>query len=467
MTESFHMAPDEFRRHGHELVDWVAEYMARVGELPVQSKVEPGDVRALLPSAAPEDPEPFELLVRDLDAVVLPGITHWQSPGWFAYFPANTSPPSILAELVTAALGAQGMLWSTSPAVTEIEAQVVDWLVDLLGLPQEWKTAVGPGGGVIQTSASDATHVAHVVARQLVVDRGASTDVVVAYSSSQAHSSVEKGARVAGIRHVRLIDVDKRFALRPEALEAVIEQDLADGLVPAIVTSAIGTTATAAVDPVRDVASIAQRHGLWHHVDAAYAGSAMICPEFRPHQQGVERADSYVFNPHKWMFTNFDCSVLWVADRAPLINTMSILPPYLQNAASASGDVIDYRDWHVPLGRRFRALKLWWVLRSYGARGIRHHIREHVRLAQRFGDLVDGNPLLVRTAPVSFGLVCFGHVDGNDATNALAEAINTAGNVYATPSTIDEQRFLRVSVGATATTEQDVERLWSTILDAL
>jgi aromatic-L-amino-acid decarboxylase len=467
MTDSFHMTPDEFRRHGHALVDWVADYMGRVAELPVQPKVEPGDVRAMLPSAAPEDPEPFERLVEDLDAVVLPGLTHWQSPGWFAYFPANTSPPSILAELVTAALGAQGMLWSTSPAVTEIEAHVLDWLVDLLGLPQEWKTAVGPGGGVIQMSASDSTHVAHVVARQLAVVRGASTDDVVAYSSSQAHSSIEKGARVAGIRHVRLIDVDERFALRAQSLEAAIEQDLADGLAPAIVTSAIGTTATAAVDPVDDIAAIARRHGLWHHVDAAYAGSAMICPEFRVHRQGVARADSYVFNPHKWMFTNFDCSVFWVADRAPLIRTMSIVPPYLQNAASASGDVIDYRDWHVPLGRRFRGLKLWWVLRSYGARGIRHHIREHARLAQRFGELVDGHPSLVRTAPVSFGLVCFGHVDGNGATNALADAINAAGDVYVTPSTIDERRFLRVSVGATATTEQDVERLWSIVLGAL
>src|SRR5918994_1810186 len=213
MSDSFHMTPDDFRRHGHALVDWVAQYMGRVAELPVQSKVEPGDVRAMLPSAAPEHPEPFEMLVRDLDAVVLPGITHWQSPGWFAYFPANTSPPSILAELVTAALGAQGMLWSTSPAVTEIEAHVLDWLVDLLDLPQEWKTAVGPGGGVIQMSASDSTHVAHVIARQVAVDRGASTDKIVAYSSSQAHSSIEKGARVAGIRRVRLIDVDERFAL--------------------------------------------------------------------------------------------------------------------------------------------------------------------------------------------------------------------------------------------------------------
>jgi aromatic-L-amino-acid decarboxylase len=467
MTDSFHMTPDEFRRHGYALVDWVARYMAQVGELPVQPKVEPGDVRAMLPSAAPEDPEPFEALVRDLDAVVLPGMTQWQSPGWFGYFPANTSPPSILAELVAAALGAQGMLWSTSPAVTEIEAHVLDWLVDLLGLPQKWKTAVGPGGGVIQMSASDSTHVAHVVARQIAVDRGASIGDVVAYSSSQAHSSIEKGARVAGIRHVRLIDVDERFALRPESLEAAIERDLAAGLVPAVVTSAIGTTATAAVDPVREVATIARRHALWHHVDAAYAGSAMICPEFRGRQEGVERADSYVFNAHKWMFTNFDCSVFWVADRAPLIRTMSILPPYLQNAASASGDVIDYRDWHVPLGRRFRALKLWWVLRSLGARGIRHHIREHVRLAQQFATWVDGNPALARTAPLSFGLVCFRHVDGNDATSTLADAINRTGHVYVTPSTIGEQRFIRVSVGATATTARDVERLWRVILEAL
>jgi aromatic-L-amino-acid/L-tryptophan decarboxylase len=467
MTDSFHMSPDDFRRHGHALVDWAAQYMERVADLPVQPKIEPGAIRAMLPSAAPEDPEQFELLVRDLDTVVLPGLTQWQSPGWFAYFPANTSPPSILGELVTAALGAQGMLWSTSPAVTEIEAHVVDWLVDLLGLPQEWKTAVGPGGGVIQMSASDSTHVAHVVARQLAVDRDASTDDVVAYSSSQAHSSIEKGAGVAGFRHVRLIDVDERFALRPAALEAAIEQDLAEGRVPAIVTSAIGTTATAAVDPVGEVAAIAGRHGLWHHVDAAYAGSAMICPELRVHAEGVARADSFVVNAHKWMFTNFDCSLFWVADRAPLIRTMSILPPYLQNAASASGDVIDYRDWHVPLGRRFRALKLWWVLRSYGARGIRHHIREHVRLAQRFGERVDDHASLERTAPVSFGLVCFRHVDGNDATSALAEAINASAGVAVTPSTIGDVRFIRVSVGSTATTEQDVEALWSIVLGSL
>jgi aromatic-L-amino-acid/L-tryptophan decarboxylase len=461
------MPPDEFRRYGHELVEWVAEYMERVASLPVQPSVEPGEIRAALPPAPPEDPEPFEALIRDLDDVVLPGITHWQSPGWFAYFPANTSPPSVLAELVTAALGAQGMMWSTSPALTEIEAHVLDWLVDLLGFPQEWKTAVGPGGGAIQLSASDSTHLAHVVARERAMERGAASEDVVAYTSSQAHSSIEKGARVAAIRHLRLIDVDRDFALRPSALAEAVARDIADGLVPAIVTSTLGTTGTCAVDPVGEVAAIARRHGLWHHVDAAYAGSALICPELRVEQEGIARADSFVFNAHKWMFTNFDCSVFWVADRAPLVRAMSILPPYLRNAASASGEVIDYRDWQVPLGRRFRSLKLWWVLRAYGANGIRHHIREHVRLASWFGERVDEHPSLVRVAPVGFGLVCFRHVDGNEATDALAEAINRDGSVYVIASTIDDERFIRVAVGATPTTAQDVERLWSIVSAAL
>jgi aromatic-L-amino-acid/L-tryptophan decarboxylase len=461
------MTPDEFRRYGHELVEWVAGYMERVAALPVQASVEPGEIRAALPPAPPEDPEPFEALVRDLDDVVLPGITHWQSPGWFAYFPANTSPPSVLAELVTAALGAQGMMWSTSPALTEIEAHVLDWLVDLLGFPQEWKIAVGPGGGAIQLSASDSTHLAHVVARERAMERGASSEDVVAYTSSQAHSSVEKGARVAAIRHLHLIDVDRDFALRPSALAEAVARDVADGLVPAIVTSTLGTTGTCAVDPVGEVAAIARRNGLWHHVDAAYAGSALICPELRVEQEGIARADSFVFNPHKWMLTNFDCSVFWVADRAPLVRAMSILPPYLQNAASASGEVIDYRDWQVPLGRRFRALKLWWVLRAYGANGIRHHIREHVRLASWFGGRVDEHPSLVRVAPVAFGLVCFRHVDGNEATDALAEAINRDGSVYVIASTIEDERFIRVAVGATPTTAEDVERLWSIVRAAL
>jgi len=460
------MTPDEFRRHGREAVDWVADYMERVGELPIASAVRPGEIRALLPDAAPEEPEDFAALLRDLDEIVLPGITHWQAPGWFAYFPANASGPSVLAELVSAGLGAQGMLWATSPALTEIEAHVLDWLVDLLGLPQHFKTQVGPGGGVIQTSASDSTHLMHVVARDRAVDRGASIGDLVAYSSSQAHSSVERGARVAGFSHVRLVDVDDAFALRAHGLREHVERDRAAGLVPAIVTSAVGTTGTGAVDPVAGIAEIAREHGLWHHVDAAWAGSAMLCEEQRPRQAGAEHADSYTFNPHKWLFTNFDCNVLWVADRAPLIASLSILPPYLRNAASESGEVIDYRDWHVSLGRRFRALKLWWVLRSYGAAGLRHHLREHMALAAELGHRIDEHPRLERIAPVSFALVCLRHRDGIAATDALAAAINAQPDLYVTPSVIGDTRFVRIAVGQTHTTADDVERLWDVIAAA-
>ena len=465
-TDHAHMTPDEFRRHGHEVVEWVAAYMERVADLPIVSQVEPGDIRARLPAAAPEAPEPFDALLRDLDEIVLPGITHWQAPGWFAYFPANASPPSILAELVAAGLGAQGMLWATSPALTEIEAHVLDWLVDLLGLPPHFKTAVGPGGGVIQMSASDSTHLVHVVARDRAVRGGAAIGDLVAYGSSQAHSSVQRGARVAGFAHVRLVDVDADFALRAEALRDAIERDRAGGLVPAIVTSAVGTTATGAVDPIAAVSQIAREHGLWHHVDAAWAGSAMLCDEQRPRQAGAEHADSYTFNPHKWLLTNFDCNVLWVADRAPLIASLSILPPYLRNAASDSGAVIDYRDWHVPLGRRFRALKLWWVLRSYGAAGLRGLLREHIALAQELGRRVDAHPRLERVAPVSFALVCLRHTGGDAETDALAAAINAQPDLLVTPSEIGGTRFVRVAIGQTRTTAADVDRLWAAIIGA-
>jgi aromatic-L-amino-acid/L-tryptophan decarboxylase len=462
MTEP-HMTPDEFRRRGHEVVDWVAAYMERVGELPIAPEVAPGEIRAKLPQAAPEEPEPFEALMRDLDEVVLPGITHWQAPGWFSYFPANVSPPSILAELVSAGLGAQGMLWSSSPALTEIEAHVLDWLVDLLGLPEHFKTTTGPGGGVIQMSASDSTHIVHVVARDEAIRVGAARDGLVAYGSSQAHSSVERGANIAGFAHVRKLDVDDEFALRPEALQHAIEQDRAAGLRPAIVTSAIGTTGTGAVDPIAAVADIAQEHDLWHHVDAAWAGSAMLCEEHRGKQAGAERADSYTFNPHKWLFTNFDCNVLWVADRAPLLASLSILPPYLRNAASESGEVIDYRDWHVSLGRRFRALKLWWVLRSYGAQGLRSLLREHVALAEELGRRVEEHTRLEHVAPVSFALVCFRHAGGNEATDALAAAINAEPTLSVTPSTVGDTRFVRVAIGQTRTTAADVDRLWRVV----
>lgn len=458
------MRPDEFRRHGYALVDWIADYWATVDDRNVLPDVAPGDIRRRLPPTAPEQPEPFEEVLADLDRVVMDGLTHWQSPGWFAFFPANASFPSILGELASAGLGQQGMLWSTSPACTEIESQVLDWLVDLLGLPQDWKTT-GPGGGVIQMSASDATHTALVVARQVASARGG-IEKLVAYTSSQAHSSIEKGARVAGYQHLRLIDVDGSFAMRPDALESAMMKDDADGLIPAFIGSAIGTTGTTAVDPIRPISEIAARFGSWHHVDAAYAGSAMICEEFRHHQDGVELVDSYTFNPHKWMFTNFDCNVFYVRDRSPLIDTLSILPPYLRDKASESGQVIDYRDWHVPLGRRFRALKLWFVLRSYGAVGIRHHIREHVRLARVLEDRLSRDPRFEVIAPTPFALVSFTHVDGDAATQRLAAAINASGHSYVTSSTIDDRAFIRVSIGQTHTEAQHVDRLWSVMDEA-
>ena len=456
---NYHMSTSDFRRHGHALIDWIANYLDTVEDKPVSSQVKPGAIRALIPDHPPEEPEEFASIMADLDRVVMPGITHWQSPNWFAYFPANSSPPAILGELAAAGLAVQGMLWSTSPAATEVESAVLDWLVDLLGLPQSWKMT-GPGGGVIQMSASDSTHAALVVARHHC---NAPIDRQVVYASNQAHSSIEKGARIAGIKALRLIEVDEHFAMDPVAFETAVRQDRDNGLTPLFVASAVGTTGTAAVDPVDAIAEIAKQHGLWHHVDAAYAGTAMICPEFRYLQKGLNRVDSYTFNAHKWMFTNFDCNVLWVADRKPLIETMTILPPYLRNKASESGAVVDYRDWHVPLGRRFRSLKLWWVLRSYGAAGIRHHVREHVRMARDLDARIVSDPRFTLVAPTLFSLVSFRHVGGEQATSDLAAAINATGSVMVTPSTINDQSFIRVSIAQTRTEKRHVDALWQII----
>ncbi len=443
-----HMTPDEFREHGHALVEWLAEYMEGVGERPVLPSVAPGDIAAKLPAAAPEEGEDFAAILRDLDEVVMPGITHWQHPGWFAYFPANASPPSVLAEFVTAGLGVQGMLWATSPAATEIEIRVVEWMLALLGLPEQWK-------GSIQMSASDATHLVHVVARRPARS--------VAYASEQAHSSVARGARVAGYEAVRSVPTDRRFAMDPQALREMVEADLADGLSPAIVTSAVGTTGTGAVDPIAAIADVAEAHGLWHHVDAAWAGSAMVLPEQRARQAGVERVDSYTVNPHKWLFTNFDCNLLFVADSKRLTDTLDDTPPYLRNAASDAGAVVDLRNWQVPLGRRFRSLKLWWVLRSYGAAGLREHIAAHIALTDDLAARIEQHPRLELVAPTSFALISFAHVDGDAATDALADAINASGHSTVTPSTLEGRRFIRISIGQTHTTAEHVDRLWELI----
>jgi len=453
---------DEFRRNGHALIDWIAEYLGSLEERPVIEPVSPGDVRSKLPAEPPLTAEPFAAMLADLDDVVVPGLTHWQHPHWFSFFPAMSSPPAILGELAAAGLGVQGMLWSTSPAATEIESHVLDWLVDLMGVPERWKTT-GPGGGVLQMSASDSTHTALVVAREVCRQRtGAPAESMVAYTSSQAHSSIEKGGNVAGYGHVRLLEVDDQFAVTPATLRDAIATDLADGLTPAFVCAAVGSTGTTAVDPVRAIGEIAREYDLWFHVDAAYAGSAMICEEFRDHQDGLELADSYTFNAHKWLATNFDCSIFWVADRRPLIDTLSIVPPYLRNAASDAGEVIDYRDWHVPLGRRFRALKLWWVLRSFGVEGLQAMIRRHVAAAQRLDSWLRADDRFEVIAPTLFGLVSFRHIDGDAATDALVTGLNEAGFAIA-GSVANERHFIRVSIGSTWTEDRHVDALRSAI----
>ncbi|MXX45945.1 MAG: aspartate aminotransferase family protein [Acidimicrobiia bacterium] len=451
----------EFRKHGYQLIDWLADYWEGIESRPILPDVEPGEIRSRMPDQAPERPESFAEIMADLDRIVMPGITHWQSPGWFAFFPANSSPPAVLGELAAAGLGVQGMLWATSPACTEVEAQVMDWLVDLMGLPQDWKTT-GPGGGVIQGTASEATHLAVVIARHLK-SRQVAADEMVAYTSAQAHSSVEKGARVAGIGHLRLVETDETQAMSPAALSYAVAADRAGGLTPAFVASTVGTTGTTAVDPVRAVGEIARTEAMWHHVDAAFSGTAMICPEFRHYQDGLELVDSYVFNPHKWMFTNFDCSAAYFADRRPMIDALSITPPYLRNQATEAGEVIDYRDWQVPLGRRFRALKLWFVLRSYGAEGIRAKVRENVRLARWLTEQVEAHPSLDVVAPTTFSLVSFRHSGSDEETTRLAEGINLSGWAYVTASVLDNRPFIRVSIGQTNTTARHVRRLWELI----
>ncbi|HKA82633.1 MAG TPA: pyridoxal-dependent decarboxylase [Acidimicrobiales bacterium] len=464
---SFHMTADELRRWGHAAVDWVADYLDTVERHPVVPDVEPGAVRSWLPPSPPERPEPFDAVLADLDRVVVPGTTHWQHPGFHAYFPANTSGPAILGDIVSTGLGTQGMLWQTGPACTEVEAHLLDWMVEALGLPDRF-LSTGRGGGVIQDSASSATLCALVAARERALARsGAALDRLVAYSSTQAHSSFEKGARIAGLgpEQIRLVEVDDAFAMRPDALARAAADDRAAGRFPFLVMATVGTTSSLAIDPVPAIAEVAVREGMWLHVDAAMAGSAAVCPELRwiYGTGGLERADSYVTDPHKWLFTTFDCSLLWVADRSALVGALSILPEYLRNRASETGAVIDYRDWHVPLGRRFRALKLWFVLRWYGLEGLRHHVREHVRLAGELAGRVSADPRLELLAPARLNLVCFRHAAGDAATEGLHRALNATGRVYLTHTRLGGHYAIRASIGAWTTEERHVDALWRLI----
>lgn len=462
------MTPDEFRRSGHALVEWIASYRERIEELPVLSQAEPGELRARLPSAPPETGESFEKMLSDVEQNILPGITHWQSPNFFAFFPANSTGPAILGELLSAGLGVQGMSWVTSPACTELETHVLDWLVDMLALPEKFKSK-SEGGGVIHDSASSAVLVALLVARERATrftsNRKGVDEPLVAYASSQVHSSVSKAVKIAGIgsENLRLIEVDDAYAMKPDALARRIEEDRKANLKPFFVCATVGSTSSTAIDPLPEIGRICRDQELWLHVDAALAGAAGLVPELRHIHDGVELADSYCFNPHKWLFTSFDCDCFYVADRGELIETLTVLPEYLRNQASDSGTVIDYRDWQIPLGRRFRALKLWFVIRHYGVAGLRHHIAEHVALAQELAHWVRADDRFELVAPVPLNLVCF-RLRASDARNEeLMNRVNASGRIYMTHAKLRERFVLRLAVGQTHTQKRHVEAAWKLI----
>ena len=467
-----HMTPEEFRRLGHEFVDWVASYWERVPELPVQSSVAPGETFDSLPASPPATGGELHDVLAELDRTVVPALTHWQHPSFFAFFPANTSGPGVLADLVSSGLGVNGMNWATSPACTEVEMAMLDWFVDLLGLPDHFRHAAdGPGGGVLQDSASSSTLCTILAARGRVSPGGDLSRLRV-YASDQAHSSIVKGARIAGLAddQVRSIATDGAFAMRPEALADAIDTDRRAGLVPFWCCITVGSTSSMAVDPVAEIAGICREAEVWCHVDAAMAGSAAVCPELRWVLDGADVVDSWSFNPHKWLFTTFDCSCLWLADARPLVDALSITPAYLRNpehlqAASDAGAVVDFRDWQIPLGRRFRALKPWFVMRHYGAEGLARHVREHVRLGRLVADRVLDDPRFELAAPPALNLVCL-RVAGDDGaarTTALVEQVNGSGEALVTPTVLAGRPAMRICVGQTWTTETEVDGLWTLI----
>jgi len=464
------MTPEEFRRHAHAVVDWIADYRARVPELPVMARVEPGALRDALPADPPEQAEPFEAILADLDRAIVPALTHWQHPGFFAFFPSNGELSSVLGDFVSTGLGVLGLSWQACPALTELEEVATDWLRRMTGLSEAWS-------GVIQDTASTSTLVALLCARErttgyaMVRGGTAGEGPLSVYCSEQSHSSVEKAALLAGFGrlHVRKVAVDAVYALRPDALAEMVAEDLARGVRPCAVVATTGTTATTAMDPVDAIAEVARAHGLWLHVDAAMAGSAMILPECRRLWEGIEKADSIVMNPHKWLGAAFDCSVHFVRDPQHLVRVMSTNPSYLRSAVDEK--VTNYRDWGIPLGRRFRALKLWFLIRSEGAEGLRRRLRRDIENARWLEEQVRGGSGWRILAPVALQTVCVRHEPpglGGDAldrhTLAWAARVNASGKAYVTPALLDGRWMVRVSIGALATEREDVEKLWELMI---
>ena len=457
---------EDFRKNGHKLIEWIADYYEQMEHYPVKSQVKPGEIYKDLPDSPPDCSEDFDEILMDVDDKIMKGITHWQHPGFFAYFNANTSFPSILGELLTSALGTQCMIWDTSPAAAELEERVCEWIKQACNLPAHWQ-------GVIQDTASTATLCALLMAREkhsnfMINKYGfhAGSKYII-YCSSEAHSSIEKGVKIAGFgsEQIRKIQVDENYAMLPAELEKQVNIDLHEGFMPLCVVSAVGTTGSHAIDPVKEICAICRKYELFHHVDAAHAGNAAILPEFQWLIDGLELADSYVFNPHKWMFTNFDCSLFYTEDKDALIRTFEILPEYLKT--SVGKKVNDYRDWGIQLGRRFRALKLWFVLRSYGLEGIREKFRKHISMAQGFAATLQGDERIELLAPVPLNLVCFRYHPGdisederlNELNAALVQKINDTGKAYLTHTKLDGIYTIRVCIGQTNVAQRHVDDL--------
>jgi aromatic-L-amino-acid decarboxylase len=465
------MTPDEFRKHAHELVEWMADYMENVENLPVKSLVKPGEIFAKIPDKPPLKPESFESLMKDFNEIIMPGITHWQNPNFFAYFPANTSPASILAEMLTATLGAQCMIWETSPAAAELEEKMMNWLRDLIGLPAGFE-------GVIQDSASTATLAAILTAREKATGFLSNTEGIEkagnlkVYCSDQTHSSVEKAVKIGGIGKKNLIKIPllDDFSMDPGELKKAIISDRNLGKTPCCVIATLGTTGTTAIDNLRAIGEVCHENGVWLHVDAAMAGTALILPEFQWMLEGKEYINSFVFNPHKWMFTNFDCTAYFVKDAGALIKTFEVLPEYLKTRTR--GKVNDYRDWGVPLGRRFRALKLWSVIRTYGVEGLRDKVRSHIALAARLSEMISKEKDFEILAPVTISVVCFRYFPAgysNEQINALNEKLNhqlnDTGKLYLSHTVLNGKYTLRMVTAQTNVTFDHVERAWTIIRD--
>jgi len=466
---SIHMTIDEFKNNGYKVIDWIAEYYQNVDSLPVLSQARPGDIRGQLPDHPPEDGETFEAVLADMNEKILPGVTHWQSPNFFAFFPCNSTGPAILGDMLSTGLGVQGMLWATSPACTELETLVLDWLVDMLHLPEKFKST-STGGGVIHDTASSAILCALLAAREKAsngkINETGFDGTLRVYTSNQAHSSIEKAVKITGIgkHNLRSITVDDEFAMRPSELRRAVEQDIRDGLTPAFVCATVGTTSSTALDPLTEIGNICSEFGIWLHVDAAMAGSAAICPEYRFIHEGLELAQSYCFNPHKFMLTNFDCSCFYVSNRDALIDSLSITPEYLKTKESKSNSVFDYRDWQIPLGRRFRSLKLWSVIRHYGIKGIQAHIRQHIGSAKALTEEINKDDRFELMAPTVLNLVCFRYKGSDEFNEELVQRLNDSGKLYLIHTKLNNKYTIRFSIGQTKTTWDHVIKAWKLIL---